>query len=446
MSESSWLVPLNIHHSLSLRTVAKNSGQLQNISASIFALTHSLEALQNSAREIAGSTNMILSLLESKEHKESTIAAMRMLIFRHQQTCTEAIKEEHKLSAIASCIISENLLKQEWFNLDLFSHASFDEMTKADEILRNCSNLTDSIRAELSAEEAGMADKIPDFLRRIGEIEKSSRNIENSLLGLFDVENVDSDDFAQNSVWDCKISNYRTYNMIQISGKGLDWFPNAMGIIKKMILYEGVEKTLEKITFNDFEITKVSNEASNNPYFWGDRYDIEAYQEQFSNAARATRNLKRNIGKLKRELSDSSKESEKLVKEMNESFKGRLTIVGMLEKDLPAENSEGKIYSLDIEKISIEIENETNEKFVGVDEFLVIDESISEHYTQILFLIKEMCYPVDLDSLQFSREELMDSVRNDFLIHKESMIFDDHFVDELPNKIDSFIRNYCISQ
>jgi hypothetical protein len=453
MSASTWLVPLNIHHSLSLRTVAKNSRQLQNISTSIYALTRSLQSLEKTAFEIAGSTNKILSLLESKEHKESTIAAMRMLIFRHQQTCSEAINEEDKLSAISSCIISEKLLNQEWFNLDLFSHASFEEMKKADEILRNCSNIIDSLRDNLSTEEAEMVDKLPDFLRRISEIENSSKNIKDSLLGLFNVDNVDLYDFAQNEIWDSKNREHRKYNMIQINGKGLNSFPNAMGIIKQLIDDEGVGETLEKITFNDSEITRVSKEASNNPYFWGSEFDIQWYQKKFSEKASATRKLKMDVGKLKKRSSDSSKISEKLVKEMNEAFEGRLTIGGimhehkieeMMEKDLVAENSDWDIYSLDIRKISIEIENETDEKFAGVDESLVIDESISEHYTQILFLIREMCYPVDLVELQFSRDELMDSVRNNFLIHRDSMIFDDYFIDELPEKIDSFIRNYCI--
>jgi len=178
MSASTWLVPLNVHHSLSLRTVAKNSGQLQNISTSIFQLTVSLQSLEKSAFEIAGSTNKILSLLESKEHKESTIAAMRMLIFRHNQTCSEAKNEEDKLTALASCIVSEKLLHQNWFNLDLFSHASFDEMSKADEILRSCSNIIDNLRSEISEEESIMIEKLPLFLKEIEEIS----NLENDLL------------------------------------------------------------------------------------------------------------------------------------------------------------------------------------------------------------------------------------------------------------------------
>jgi len=179
MSASTWLIPLNIHHSLSLRTVAKNSRHLQNISTSIYALTHSLQSLEKSALEIAGSTNMILSLLESKEHKESTIAAMRMLLFRHQQTCSEAVNEDDKLTAIASCIISKRLLHQNWFNIDLFSYESFDEMTKADEILRNCSNLMDEIRSKLSKEEIMMIKEFPRFLDIINQVEDSeNENIE----------------------------------------------------------------------------------------------------------------------------------------------------------------------------------------------------------------------------------------------------------------------------
>ena len=183
MSASTWLVPLNVHHSLSLRTVAKNSRQLQNISTYMHQLTNSLESLERYALNIAGSTSKILSLLESKKHKEATIAAMRMLIFRHNQTCLEAKNEEDKLTAIASCILSEKLLNQDWFKLELFSHASFDEMAKADEILRNCSNIIDDMRTQLSQDEGLMIKELPDLLIKIEEFEKfESNNIQKVFL------------------------------------------------------------------------------------------------------------------------------------------------------------------------------------------------------------------------------------------------------------------------
>lgn len=336
MSASTWLVPLNVHHSLSLRTVAKNSTQLQNISTSIYALTGSLQSLEKSAFEIAGSTNKILSLLESKEHKESTIAAMRMLIFRHQQTCSEAIKEEDKLSAIASCIISENLLKQEWFNLDLFSHASFDEMMKADEILRNCSSLADTIRGGLSAEEAEMADKLPDFLRRISEVENSRKNIKESLLRLFSTDNYDYDTSPSNRIYNSHKEKSEYHDLVCINGKYHRY--DLLGEATKLIEAIGVEQFFEKITFNASGLRRVEKEASNNPYFWGSAFDIQYYQEKYSNAANAVRKLKTDIDKTKKESITLSKKSEELVKEMNEAFMGRLTITGI---NVQSEKNEG---------------------------------------------------------------------------------------------------------
>lgn len=336
MSASTWLVPLNVHHSLSLRTVAKNSRQLQNISTSIYALTGSLQSLEKSAFEIAGSTNKILSLLESKEHKESTIAAMRMLIFRHQQTCSEAINEEDKLSAIASCIISENLLKQEWFNLDLFSHASFDEMMKADEILRNCSSLADTIRGGLSAEEAEMADKLPDFLRRISEVENSRKNIKESLLRLFSTDNYDYDTSPSNIIHNPHKGEIEYHDLVCINGKYHRY--GLLGEATQLIEAIGVEQFFEKITFNASGLRRVEKEASNNPYFWGSAFDIEYYQKHYSNAANAVRKLKRDIDKIKRESITFSKKSEELVKEMNEAFMGRLTITGI---NVQREKNEG---------------------------------------------------------------------------------------------------------
>lgn len=387
MSASTWLVPLNVHHSLSLRTVAKNSRQLQNISTSIYALTGSLQSLEKSAFEIAGSTNKILSLLESKEHKESTIAAMRMLIFRHQQTCSEAINEEDKLSAIASCIISENLLKQEWFNLDLFSHASFDEMMKADEILRNCSSLADTIRGGLSAEEAEMADKLPDFLRRISEVENSRKNIKESLLRLFTSDNYEStDEWPSNNIFNSHKSETEYYNLIRINGEYYKY--GLWGKAKELIEVFGVEHFFEKITFNDSGITRVSKEASNNPYFWGDQWDIEYYQKAYSNAANAARKLKRDIDKLKRESITFSKKSEELVKEMNEAFKGRLTITGI---NVQSEKNEGNniveeiskkgfLNFLNYNQLSVNSENFHEKSVSDEDTLRFLLEDIDEEY------------------------------------------------------------------
>ena len=76
MKASTWLVPLNIHHSLSLRTVAKNSRQLQSISLSLVSLTNSVIAIERSSIELTGTANAILDLLKSEQHKEEAIARL----------------------------------------------------------------------------------------------------------------------------------------------------------------------------------------------------------------------------------------------------------------------------------------------------------------------------------------------------------------------------------
>ena len=81
--------------------------------------------------------------------------------------------------------------------------------------------------------------------------------------------------------------------------------------------------------------------------------------------------------------------------------------------------------------------------FAGVDIVWNIDESICEHYTQILFLIQELGYPVDLESVRFTRDELMTSYRQLVVEIKDTLIFDEDFINDFPDKINSFIKIYC---
>lgn len=326
MSASTWLVPLNVHHSLSLRTVAKNSSQLQNISNSIYALTRSLKSLENSAFEIAGSTNRIQSLLETKEHRESTIASMRMLIFRHQQTCSEAINEKDKLSAIVSCIISENLLHRNWFNLDLFSYASFDEMSKADEILRNSTQMMNSLRRTLSSEEEDIVNKIPDFLIRIDTIQASELKILESLFELFTTDywyDKYSHPPPRNDIYNSYDKKLEFYKMIRINGSypGVGLLGDATSEIKRC----GAKEFLDNIFFNKIDIERVMKKGSEDPYIWGGIL-VERYQEHYNNTAFAVKELAAEIKKLKNRQKEVETQSEKLISEMNETFNGRLTV------------------------------------------------------------------------------------------------------------------------
>ena len=45
MNQSMWMVPLNLNHSFVLKTAADNSRHLQNISASIYALSKSVSSI-----------------------------------------------------------------------------------------------------------------------------------------------------------------------------------------------------------------------------------------------------------------------------------------------------------------------------------------------------------------------------------------------------------------
>jgi hypothetical protein len=169
--QGGWLVPLNIHHSLALRTVARNSRQLQNISSSLVNLTNSVIAIQQSSIELTGTANAILDLLKSEKHRVETIAAMRSLIFNHLNTCESAVKEDDNLTAYSSCIVSERLLNQPWFNTELFSYASFDEMKSASTDLNRSQEIMDEIESRLDQEERSMISIFVGSLDKLEQME-----------------------------------------------------------------------------------------------------------------------------------------------------------------------------------------------------------------------------------------------------------------------------------
>lgn len=362
MSASKWLVPLNVHQSLSLRTVAKNSRQLQNISSSIHDLSISLQSLENSAFKIAGNTKNILALLESKEHKDTTIAAMRKLIFRHYQTCSEAIKEEDKLTAISSCIISESLLYQDWFNIDLFSHVSFEEMAKVDEMLRNSSDIIENIRTELSEDEYLMVGELPFFLKRIKVFEIKSNDLLDRLKTffshLYSINIVYTGERAKSILGETPMNEYQILQFkLDYSDAKFDWerkkntaeslkvrelspywkniinnppqkgnYPRKEGwtlgstsIIEHSVKRVGLEKTIEKITINEEAIHEVKMSRSKLG-FWADSTLKENYDKKIIEIDK----LQHGLRQIKSDIIRHSTEIRVISEDFEKTFKGRL--------------------------------------------------------------------------------------------------------------------------
>ena len=78
---------------------------------------------------------------------------------------------------------------------------------------------------------------------------------------------------------------------------------------------------------------------------------------------------------------------------------------------------------------------------------LYINEAIEEHYTQIIFMLKE--HFTDRKEgftgwKQFTRDELIDIFNNDKYIYIENFSNGQEFVNKFPNAIEYFLDNYCI--
>ena len=309
MSASTWLVPLNVHQSLSLRTVAKNSRQLENISTSIHELSTSLQLLENSAFKIAGNTKNILALLESKEHRDTTIAAMRKLIFRHHETCSEAMKEEDKLTAISSCIISESLLYQEWFNIDLFSHISFEEMAKVDEMMRNSSDFIENIRTQLSEDESLMVGELPFFLERIKAFEIKSNDLQDLL-----------ENFLNIYEFRYSLPSEKRYQVIQIGDAHFRVVSRELiATIRSSVKRIGIENTVEKIIINERAIEKLKMDRSKLGG-WGASALKKDYDEILSRIVK----FQHGLHQIKAESHGHSNEIRDINNDFEKTFKGRL--------------------------------------------------------------------------------------------------------------------------
>ena len=173
MSASTWLVTLNVHHSLKLRSLTSSSNassaHLQNISSSLNSLTNSINRIELNSIELTGTANAILELLQSNVYKEMTIGAMRNLLFNHAKTCKEATKEDDSVLAYSICVTSERIMNQPWFNFDLFSMVSFDEMEKASEIQETCQNIMKEIEEKMNSEERNMISVFVESMDKIDE-------------------------------------------------------------------------------------------------------------------------------------------------------------------------------------------------------------------------------------------------------------------------------------
>jgi hypothetical protein len=180
ISLNNWLVPLNLHHSLKLRTLAKNSQELNNISHSLYSLTNSILTLEQSSIELTGTTNAILDLLQSEQHKQQAIAVMRSLIFNHLNACESAFIEKDYLTAYSSCVISNRMLNQPWFDQNLFSYASFEEMKYASDSLARCQEIMIGIWSKLDEGEKSMITLFIDSLDELDDLKKQEIDAVNS--------------------------------------------------------------------------------------------------------------------------------------------------------------------------------------------------------------------------------------------------------------------------
>jgi hypothetical protein len=102
---------------------------------------------------------------------------MRLLLFKHSETCGAAIKERDRVAALASCLISEKMLRQPWLDLDLFAHVSIEEMRITKEILERCSEQMSSIREMLDENDLTIVDEIIPTIEKIDKYDMKRRDL-----------------------------------------------------------------------------------------------------------------------------------------------------------------------------------------------------------------------------------------------------------------------------
>ena len=129
-----------------------------------------------------------------------------------------------------------------------------------------------------------------------------------------------------------------------------------------------------------------------------------------------------------------------------------LTTISLDEPDYVIEDPK---YILDLNKIKLELVKDT-ETFKGVKcssaDNLYIDESIQEHFTQILHILRQS-FTTEGNLVKFgkftgwkpfTKEYLIDICKKDYCIYLENWgDVGKEFVDKFPEKIDYFIENFC---
>ena len=424
MSASSWLVPLNVHHSLKLRSLTSSSNtssaHLQNISSSLTSLTNSINRIERNSIELTGTANAILELLQSNQYKEITIGAMRSLLFNHAKTCKEAMNEDDSVLAYSICVTSERIMNQPWFNFDLFSLVSFDEMEKASEIRETCQTIMKQIEDKMDSEERNM---INVFVESMDKIEVERESLERKVDDFVRIFREHKNDFL--------VGEKKIYYQYFEVGKTGGWLTEGTpSRYKKVTLLRANRNILgipirETLPFLEPRKTRVD---------WLPGYQlIDSYK------------------KWKKSFDDYIRFEKSIITPANVLFNGRIRIEGQFSDTSQEELDDLSVlddgyYQIDIIKIHSEIDNENDDKFNGVDKNLGIDESIIEHYTQILFLVHEMGNPIDLEEFRFTRDELIEYYKKDILANKDELIFDEDFIIDFPEYIDDFIREFCIRQ
>ena len=78
-----------------------------------------------------------------------------------------------------------------------------------------------------------------------------------------------------------------------------------------------------------------------------------------------------------------------------------------------------------------------------------IDESIDEHYTQIIYLLKELFTDSNEGFTgwkKFTKEQIMKALEHDKYIYIENYSNGQEFVNKFPIEIDRFLKYYCIKE
>ena len=219
-------------------------------------------------------------------------------------------------------------MNQDWFDIELFSHASFEEMMKADELLRRCSDSMSSIKSKLTDEEAKIADSIPRYLDQMQEIEAKL-----DLGRLYELINMG----YPWSIYNSHKERSEDFNFWKYQGA-----ENLLPLsedMKKQLKKDGW-KALSKIKVDDQMIANAEAKSRTNPYIWGSRFDIEWFQKKYSEAASQAREFQSNLEKLKKDTTTAEKRLSDLLKSANEEFKGRIQIqrsIGNLQDDTSGE-------------------------------------------------------------------------------------------------------------